>query len=184
MSSIHALLLGVVTVATWGCLGSVNPVVLESAASFEPQLLGTWSDSASRERAVVTQAGPRSYGIQYTDDQGQTVSLVGLLGRNRDRLILDVQPTAQALGPYKDLVVRLHIPVILTWIGPRVHVAILEPDSLDQYLRTHPSAIAHGRTRDGLVLTADSPDLGQFFAAYLQRPGALSAPSTWIRRSP
>lgn len=184
MSSIRGLLVGLLTAATWGCLGSVNPVIPDSAASFEPQLLGTWSDSASRERAVITQTGPRSYGIQYTDEQGQTLSLVGLLGRSRERFILDVQPTAAALGPYKDLVVRLHIPVILDSIGPRIHLAILEPDSLDQYLRTHPRAIAHGRTRDGLVLTADSPELGQFFATYLQRPGALSAPSTWIRRSP
>jgi hypothetical protein len=193
MSSRRGFLIGVLSAATWGCIGSVNPVIPDSAASFEPQLLGTWSDSASRERAVISQTGPRSYGIQYTDDQGQTLSLVGLLGRNRERFILDVQPTAEAIGPYKDLVVRLHIPVILNSIGPRIQVAILEPDSLDQYLRTHPRAIAHGRThagaqvggsREAVVLTADSPELWQFFATYLQRPGALSAPSTWIRRSP
>jgi len=184
MSSIRGLLIGILTATTWGCIGSVNPLIPDSAASFEPELLGTWNDSASRERAVITQTGPRSYGIQYTDDQGQTLSLVGILGRNGERFILDVQPTAEALGAYKDLVVRLHIPVIINSIGPRIHVAILEPDSLDHYLRNHPRAIAHGRTRDGVVLTADSPELGQFLATYLQRPGALAAPSTWIRRSP
>ena len=112
------------------------------------------------------------------------MSLVGRLGRVRDRFILEVQATADALGAYKDAVVRLYIPVILDSVGPRIHVAILQPDSLDQYLRAHPNAIAHVRTQDGLALTADSPELQQFFAAYLQRPGALQAPSTWMRRSP
>ena len=198
MRSIRGLLISVLTATTWGCgrLGSVNPAIQDSAASFEPQLLGTWSDSASRERAVVTQAGPRSYRIQYTDAEGQTLSLLGLLGRNRERFILDVQPAAEALGPYEDLVVRLHIPLILDSIGPRIHLAIVEPDTLVQYLRTHPRVIAHfptrgvelsahmGRTPDGVVLTADSPELGQFLATYLQRPGAVSGPVTWIRRSP
>ena len=184
MKRMHGCLVAILTAATWGCVGSVNPAIPDNATSFEPQLLGAWSDSASTERAVITQSGPRSYGIQYTDAQGQTVSFVGLLGRNEERFILDVQPAAEALGPYKDFVVRLHIPVILDAIGHRVHVAVLEPDSLDRYLRRHPSAIAHGRTHDGIVLTADTPALERFFATYLQRPGVLSAPSTWLRRSP
>ena len=184
MSTVLRFLTLFVAAATGGCLGALNSAVPDSATILELQLLGTWSDSASSERAIITQSGPRSYAIQYTDDQGQTVSLVGQLGRSRHRFILDIQPTAEALGPYKDLVVRLHIPLILDSIGPRIHVAILEPDSLDQYLRRNPRAIAHGRTHDGLALTAGSTELEKFFAAYLQRPGVLATPSTWVRRSP
>ena len=184
MSASPRFLISVVTIATSGCIGSVNSALPESAMRFDPQLLGTWSDSALRQRAVITQSGPRSYAVQYTDDENTTVSFVGQLGRIGDRFILDLQPTPTALGPYKDLVVRLHIPVILNSMGPRIHVAILEPDSLDAFLRTHPDAIAHRRTRDGLALTADSPELQQFFATYIQRPGVLTAGDTWIRRSP
>ena len=135
-------------VAACGCLGSVNPIVPEDAAVFEPQLLGTWSGGFDpAEQAVVTQAGPRSYAIEYTDHQGATVSLVGQLGRTGGRLVLDVQATAAALGPYRDLVLRLHVPVMLDSIGPQIQVANLEADSLDRYLRAHPRAIAHGRCR-------------------------------------
>jgi len=152
---------------------------------FEPQLLGTWSGGFDpAEQAVVTQAGPRSYAIEYTDHQGATVSLVGQLGRTGGRLVLDVQPTAAALGPYRDLVLRLHIPVLLDSIGPQIQVANLEADSLDRYLRAHPRAIAHGRSGDGHVLTGKSPQLWRFFGAYLRRPGVAEGPTTWRRRSP
>lgn len=69
-------------------------------------------------------------------------------------------------------------------MGQRIHVAVLEGDSLDNYLRSEPRAIAHVGTGDEVVLTADSPVLDRFFGKYLQRPGVLSAPSTWVRRSP
>ena len=184
MSTLRTLLLGFLAVAAIGCQGTINSSIPDGATIFEPQLLGTWTDSASRERATVRQKGPRSYSIRYTDDHGHTVSLVGRLGHSRERLILDVQPTPAGLGPYNDFVVRLHIPLILDSIGPRTRIAILEPDSLDRYLRTNAPAIAHARTHDGLVLTAGSPELERFFSRYLLRPGVLSASSTWLRRSP
>ena len=183
MRFMRGFVLGVVAVVC-GCVGSVNPVIDDRSATFDPALLGTWSDSAGKERAVITQGAPRTYAIQYTDDAGETVSFNGTLGRSGTRYILDVQPTSAALGPYKDLVVRLHIPVILDATSGRIHVATLDGDALDRFLRSNPGAVAHGRTSDGLVLTADTPGLERFFAGYLQRPGALMTPSTWIRRSP
>ena len=110
--------------------------------------------------------------------------MLGWLGRIQGRLLLDVQPTSEAVGAYSDLVVRLHVPLILDSIGQRIQVAALEGDSLDQYLHTAPRAIAHVGTGDGVVLTADSPVLNRFFRKYLERPGVLSVPSTWVRRSP
>lgn len=127
MQPVRKLVIGMIAAATSGCIGAANPTVAENATIFDPLLLGTWTDSASREHAIVTQSGPRGYAIQYTDDQGHTMALTGHLGRNRDRFILDVQPTAEALGAYKDLVVRLHIPLVLDSIGPRIHVASWSP---------------------------------------------------------
>ena len=184
MKTRHGLLLGIVVAALYACAGSVSSSVPASATIFDPQLLGTWTDSATNERAVMTQAGPRTYAVQYTDGQGQTLSLIGLLGRAGGHFILDVQPTAPALGAYKDLVVRLHIPLILDTIGGRIHVATLERDSLDHYLRSHPRAVAHSRGRDGFVLTANSLALHQFLMSYIARPRVLSAATTWERRSP
>jgi len=184
IKSIRGLSIAVLTAAMCGCIGSSNPVIPESARTFDPRLVGTWSDSALTKRAVITQTGPLSYGIQYTENQDQPLSLTGLLGRSRRGFILDVQATKAALGPYDDLVVRLHLAMVLDTIGPRIRVAILEPDSLDKYLRTNPGAIAHGRMTDNVMLTADTPELWQFLATYLQRPSALAAPTLWIRRSP
>ena len=106
-----------------------------------------------------------------------------MLGRRQRRYILDVQPAPSALGAYKDLVVRLHIPLSLDTVSDRVRVATLDPDALDKYLRDNPGAIAHGRTHDGLMLTADSPAVARFLSMYLQRPGVLTSPSTWTRRA-
>ena len=46
-----------------GCIGSATPVVDEGGTGYDPRLLGTWGESASVERAVITQRGPRSYSI-------------------------------------------------------------------------------------------------------------------------
>lgn len=168
-------------VAVYGCVGSVNVVIPDRATRFESQLLGTWEDSASRERAVVTQRGPRAYAIDYADEQGKRLSLLGVLGASRGHLVLDLQPAAPGLGAYADLVVRLHIPLILDSIGNSIHVATLERDSLDEYLRRYPRAIAHMRSADGFVLTANPQALQRFLASYIERPGVLSKPSTWRR---
>lgn len=82
MLALHLLAIAIATVAIWGCTGSVHSIIRDSALRFEPNLLGTWADSASRERAVVTQNGPRSYAVRYTDEQGHTVSMVARLGRS------------------------------------------------------------------------------------------------------
>lgn len=184
MGNVRVLLIGIVALASSGCIGSVNAVLPDRALLFDERLLGTWHDSASREHAVITRDGLLRYAIAYTDDRGETVSLIGRLGRDRDRFILDVQPVADSLGAYRDLVVRLHIPVLLDAIGPRIHVAILEPDSLNAFLYANPGAIAHGRTDDGVTLTASSADIQRFLSTYLQRPGVRAAPSTWTRRAP
>lgn len=174
----------VLAMAGAGCIGSVSAVLSDDATRFEPGLLGTWIDSGSKERAVITRRGARGYSIQYTDDQGQVVSFDGVLGRSAGHYFLDVQPIAAALGPYKDLVLRLHIPVMLDSIGTRIHSAMLEPDSLDQYLRRFSSAVPFGRTNDGLALKGSSTDVERFLGTYVQRSGALARPSTWSRRLP
>lgn len=187
MPCISRFVLGVAAVATvaavaaTGCVGSVNHFVDDGDARFEPGLLGTWFDSSSHERVVITRGGALDYAIRYTDDKGETVSLEGVLGRSRGGYVLDVQPGATALGPYEGLVVRLHIAIVLDSLGARVHASILEPDSIDHYLKSHPRAVPHVTVQDGLALTGSSAEVAAFLAEYLQRPGVLAAPSTWTR---
>ncbi len=183
MNVIRGLCLALSVGAT-ACVGAVHPIVSEDHALFEPSLVGAWTDSASKERAVITQDGARGYAIAYTDEDGATVLLHGTLGRSPSGYLLDVQPTAEALGAYKDLVVRLHIPVMLGAIGTRMQLALLEGDSLERYLERNTNAVRHGKMKDGLLLTDETPNLERFFAEYLKRPGVLATPTTWTRRSP
>ena len=183
MCNLRQPVAALIALGLYGCLGATSSFVPDGEAILDPRLLGTWTDSASHERAVITPAGSHSYAILYTDGQGRTVSFIGVLGRGPDNFILDVQPPADALGGYRDYAVRLHIPVVLDGIGPRIRVSVLEPDSLDRYLRDQPRALAHLRIGDQLALTADTPTLWQFVTTYIRRTGALTTPSTWIRRS-
>jgi hypothetical protein len=182
MGKLRTLVLAVVSL-TCGCIGSVQPVIEEGNATFDPALLGTWADSASAERAVITADGPRRYAIRYTDDAGQTMLLTGVLGRIDARRVLDVQATSKDLGAYKDVVVRMHFPLVLDAPGPRLHVATLETDSLGRFLERNPRAVAHVGTEGALLLTADTPTLVRFLERYLRRPGSVAAPTTWIRTS-
>ncbi|MDQ8154757.1 MAG: hypothetical protein P3B98_08840 [Gemmatimonadota bacterium] len=178
-SAVAAILL---TLGLTACVSSEQPFVTARDAHFAPELVGQWSDSAARERAVITRAGPAAYAVAYTDERGEARRYVGRLGRLGSYFLLDLEqaepsPSDSASGGG-------HVPLVLETIAPRLSFALLDPDSLKAYLQANPRAIAHRKTKDEIVFTAGSAELSAFLAGYLRRPGVLSERSVWVRRSP
>lgn len=178
-SAVAAILLSLGLTA---CVSSEQPFVTERGAHFAPELVGTWSNADSRERAVITRAGPAHYTVVYTDDRGETRQFTGRLGRAGRHHILDLEsavpPSSDGDAP------GAHLAIVLDTIAPRVTIALLEPDSLKAHLARHPRAVATRRSKDELVFTAGTAELAKFLADYLQRPGALSDRSVWTRTAP
>lgn len=181
MRMMHAVLVGLCSVGITGCVSSVNPYIAEQSAQFEPALLGTWTDSAATERAVITQAGPQRYRVDYTDDNSKTTRFTGRLGRVGGVLLLDLESTAPKSPDDSS---GAHLAVVLSTIAPRLSFAVLDPDSLKAFLRAHPRAVAHRPTKDELVFTATTDELATFLATYLRRPGVLGEPAVWMRHAP
>ena len=94
-----------------GCVLSVDPVISESGATFDPRLLGMWEEVSGSDRAVVSRAAENTYAIEYTSD-GKVGRFEARLGRLGDRLVLDVWPAPRDKDlpqPYAGLLVAGHL---------------------------------------------------------------------------
>src|SRR5512140_24711 len=113
MQRTRCLLITIACAVTTACVSSEHPYVNDDDARVASALLGTWTDSASTERAVVTQDGPRRYGIAYTDDRGETKRFIGRLGRVGARHLLDLEDVASAGEPSAKDSAGAHLAIFL-----------------------------------------------------------------------
>ena len=166
-----------------GCVLSVDPVVTETDATFDPRLIGTWSNSAS-EFAVVTQAGELSYAIEYTLDE-RTGRLAGRLGRLGNRTILDVWPEPQEgelPQPYDGLMVAGHLVLALDIETDEITASVIKPDSVIAGVTAGRVDLDYRETeRAQLILLDKTESLRSALGAFLTRPSALDPPTVWRR---
>lgn len=166
-----------------GCALSVNPVIPESSATFDPRLLGTWEDTSGSDRAVVSRAAENRYAIEYTSDKrvGRFEARLGQLG---ERLVLDIWPAPRdgdLPRPYADLLVAGHLLLALVVSPDEIRAATLEPDSLFAALRAGRLRLAHDRSENQLILHGTTEDLRAALGPYLGHPGALGKADVWRR---
>ena len=166
-----------------GCVLSVDPVIPESGATFDPRLLGRWEEVSGSDLAVVSRGAENAYAIEYTSG-GKVGRFDARLGRLGDRLVLDVWPAppdTDLPAPYSELLVAGHLLFALE-VGPdEIRVGMLEPDSLLAALRAGQVRLAHGRSEDRLILHGTTEELRSALGPYLARSGALAKPDVWRR---
>ncbi len=170
-----------------GCVGSLYTLWGGPDLVMDRRLLGAWRDSSSGDWMEVSASGPYTYRIVFHDHSGKTGRFLGLLGHLGGRLVLDVQPDVTELNrpdPWTGLLQPLHGFVMLDSIGARPSIAILDPDSLKAYLVAHPGVVKGDTLTAGVVLEAGPQQLRTFLGTYLQRPGVLSSPTTFVRKTP
>lgn len=165
------------------CVLSVDPVVSESDAMYDPRLLGTWEEVSGSDRAVVSRAGENSYAIEYTSD-GKVGRFEARLGRLAERLVLDVWPAprdSDVPQRYADLLVAGHLALAVDIGLDEIRVAGLEPDSLLAALRAGRVRLAHARSGDRVILLGTTGQLRSALGPYLARSGALARPDVCRR---
>ena len=173
--------------AITGCVGSLYAVWSGPDMMMDRRLIGTWKDSTGNDWYEVSASGPFTYRIVMHDDSGRIGRFQGQLGRIGDRLVLDVQPDVTVLNTpdmYTGLLQPLHGFITIDNLDTRPRLAVLNPDSLKQYMVAHPGAIRGDTLTAGVVLSAAPAPLKTFLAAYLRRPGVLGDPATFVRRGP
>lgn len=166
-----------------GCALSVDPVIPDSAAMFDPRLLGTWEDPSGSERAVVSRAEGNLYAIEYTSG-GRTGRFEARLGRLGERLVLDVRPApreGEVPEPYEGLLLAGHVLLALDITPDGIGIALLEPDSLLEAIRAGQVPLKHGGGEQQLILHGGTEELGAALGPYAARPDAWSEADVWRR---
>jgi hypothetical protein len=175
--------LGLVLFAA-GCVLSVAPVVPESEAIFDERLVGAWEESGGSDSAVITRAAaPATYAIRYTSG-GKTGTFEARLGRLGERLVLDAWPAPSESDlpePYRGVLIGGHMVLSLEIAADDVRMSIIEPDALENALRTGDPPLPYSSADGQLVLLADTPRLRAELGRYLTRPGALDKPVVFRR---
>jgi hypothetical protein len=168
-----------------GCAISVEPVISESDATFDPRLLGMWEEVSGSDRAVVSRAEKNGYSIEYTSD-GNVSWLEARLGRLEDHLILDVWPAPKDEDLpelYADLIIAGHLIFSLDFGSDEISMAALEPDSLLAALQSGEVRLGYARSGERLILQGTTDQLRSSLAGYLRGSGVFSASDSWRRTS-
>ena len=173
------------TIALGGCVYSVESVITESGATFDPRLLGAWEEVNGSDRAVVTRSARNGYTIEYASRD--TVRYEASLGRLGDRLILDVSVPPEK-GPSDDPPVASHLAFALDVGEDEIRVALIDGDSLAAAIRAGRVRLdAHTRSTkcpqmcapSDLILDSTTEDLRAALGPYLASAGALEPPSVF-----
>ena len=130
------------TAALTACVLSIEPVVSDSDATFDPHLLGHWQEESGSDAAVITRGAPNTYVIAYTTSEngsarvGRFNARLGPLGH---RTLLDVWPAPAANdlpAPHTDLMVGGHALFDIDVHPDVVHLTMLDADSLSAALQS------------------------------------------------
>lgn len=173
-----------------GCLPSVNPLYTEQDLVFDPALIGVWREKpSSRDSWIFTKRNEKSYQLVLTDDDKSSPFVAHLLKLGEQRF-LNMQPDKEPIegleteSTYQSLLVRGHLFLRVDQIEPKLRLAAIDADWLDDFLKKNPDALAHSRPDDRqLVLTASTAELQKFVLKHLKTEGAWGDPTDYERQS-
>lgn len=172
-----------VTVFLSGCVITVEPVISESDAKFDPRLIGVWEEVSGSDRAMISRAGEKTYAIEHTSDR-KVSQFQARLGQLGGHLVLDVWPKA----PQSDqslisagLQIPGHFLFALDVDSDEIRTTAIEPDSLLTALQSGQVRLNHGSSEGRLILHGTTDQLRAALAGYLGRSGVLSEADRWQR---
>lgn len=173
-----------------GCgVASISPIVRAEEMLFDPALSGDWVDTEGGEAARITGDAAAGYHVVFIDSDGDTARFDARLGRLGAHRVLDIEPDLTGvphMSAYSgSLVLTLHSFVVIDRVTETgLEFRMIEPDSLSAILRRDPARIAHSWTGEsGPVITAETGETRRFFDELARRPGVLSEPARYRRRS-
>jgi hypothetical protein len=155
-----------------GCIPSLNPLYTDETIVFEPALVGTWKQPQGAARWQFTKRDEKSYGLVYTDDQGQQGRFIGRLVRLEGELFLDLYPEDEqidASGFYKFHLVPMHTIYRVRGPQPKLELAAIDFKWLDEYLAAHPQEIECATFSGRKLITAPTAEVQKFVLAHKDR---------------
>lgn len=162
------------------CVYQVDSAIPEGQSSLDPALLGTWVTES--DTAIVSAGRDGAYDIQYADDKGERVRLVGRAGKLGQRTIIEVAPLTAGDEPGDWPVARLLVVVSVT--GAEARTQLINAPAMRAAVARDPAGLPHIRRGDDVILTAPTAQLVPSLRAFIERPGALDDAATWRRVAP
>lgn len=175
--------LGSVTIVAGLVLGceavrSIEPVIPESEAIFEPALVGTW-ESGSEEQVVVARDGDE-YDLLFTGPRGDVAEFDARLGYLGGRVVLEVSPAASerhGSDPSDESIPASHMVFFLDLRADTLSIATLDADSALRMLNDGrldlPFVAERRQGAHDILLTATSDRLRSELSDYVNRPGVI-----------
>jgi hypothetical protein len=136
---------------------SLDPVVTDQEAVFDPTLLGTWGTNQDKDLCILRRNGDSGYAITYVSDRSAR-QFVARLFRVGESSMLDLTPDGT-----DELQIAGHAVVRIWTKGGTLRWAYLDTE----WLRKQASQLLPNRTDDKrLVLTAPGAAVRAFVAKY------------------
>ena len=173
-----------------GCVPSLHPIYTADDVVFDEALLGTWADPDSDETWAFSRSETKdnAYRLVYTEEDGSGAFLTHLV-KIGDELFLDLfpeEPTLEANDFYKAHLMLAHTFLHVRQIKPKLQLAYLDPEWVEEHLSQHPTALKHeivALPKDQrIVFTASTDDLQAFHVKHLKTDGAYDDASEPMHR--
>jgi hypothetical protein len=153
------------------CIPSVYPYYTAKDVSFDPVLLGEWIEDD--EHWVFTRH-PRkeeAYQLRFTDGDG-TDELTATLFTLGEHRFLDVIPDDVELDDNHSVLVAGsvfvgHLVLHVAAIEPRLRMALVEVDWLEDFIEENPKVLSHVVHDDRILLTGQTRELQRFLRKHV-----------------
>ena len=176
---IRGLLLAVV-VAAGGCVPTLNPLFTSKDVAYDPMLEGIWQDAEATWtiRPFDAKGGRYQLRTEMKDQPpGEWYATLGILGTNRFLELLPQRPNE--IHP-KTFYGGHFVPLRSFWkvslAGDTLTLTSMSTRWLEAMLKQNKVSINYAKPEGGMLfLTATTPELQEFVAAYADDPGAFPA---------
>lgn len=159
-----------IVVLVLGCVPSLHPLYTEKDVTFDPTLVGVWSEKDKTDTWTFNKSGDNAYELIMTQDGAPGKFEVHLV-RLGELLFLDIYPEEPDIKPnfYK-----IHLLPVHTFYRIRIdkekdvlRIAGMNPDWLKENLDEKRITIAHERLGEdvgvgNIVITASTKELQEF----------------------
>jgi len=178
----------VLMAAAASCIQSLQPLFEDDDLIFDSRFLGVWTDSQGQDSWSFERGREKEYRLVCRSaEDDETARFVGRLGRLGGALFLDIFPEDKGNPRPRNEMLVLHLlPVHTLWRvrfeGEGLCLESMDPDWLKEQIDAGRAKIAHVRSGDRLVLTADTAALQAFFAGQAANDKAFPRSDSPLRR--
>jgi len=162
-----------------GCVPSLHPLYTENDRITESDLLGTWTQSESKDTWEFESASDESYVLTYTE-KGVAAKFQANLVQLGEHLFLDLYPAEEA--DVRNDLLKLHLVPAHTFARLTIKEDVLQLTMMDNdwlrgKLTRKELSIPHQALDDGIVLTASTKELQAFVTKLAVDPQAFPKPT-------